>query len=182
MTSGPTRTPIQREKDLQTIAGLYLRGALQSDIASQLKLSQQQISYDIKELKRRWKESALFDFDEAKGKELARVDNLEVTYWDAWTRSLDKATRTVQTSMKSEDESTISARSESTEQFGDPRFLSGVQWCIDRRCKILGLDAPVKSKNETEITLRDYTIDIGKDEGTIDTPSLRDDGAEGILE
>lgn len=28
---------------------------------------------------------------------------------------------------------------------GDTKFLAGVQWCIDRRCKLLGLDAPSKS-------------------------------------
>ncbi|MHC4984512.1 MAG: hypothetical protein ACYTF6_15275, partial [Planctomycetota bacterium] len=31
-------------------------------------------------------------------------------------------------------------------QAGDPRFLAGVQWCIERRCKILGLDAPTKAQ------------------------------------
>jgi hypothetical protein len=30
---------------------------------------------------------------------------------------------------------------------GDPRFLAGVQWCIDRRAKMLGLDAPSRSLN-----------------------------------
>jgi hypothetical protein len=29
-------------------------------------------------------------------------------------------------------------------QIGDPRFLAGVQWCINKRCEILGLDAPAK--------------------------------------
>lgn len=28
---------------------------------------------------------------------------------------------------------------------GDTKFLAGVQWCIERRCKLLGLDAPSKS-------------------------------------
>ena len=31
-------------------------------------------------------------------------------------------------------------------QAGDPRFLAGVQWCIERRCKIIGIDAPTKSE------------------------------------
>lgn len=33
------------------------------------------------------------------------------------------------------------------ETCGDPRFLAGIQWCIDRRAKLLGLDAPTKSIN-----------------------------------
>ena len=29
-------------------------------------------------------------------------------------------------------------------QSGNPSFLAGVQWCINKRCEILGLDAPKK--------------------------------------
>ena len=29
---------------------------------------------------------------------------------------------------------------------GEPRFLQGVHGCIERRCKILGLDAPRKQE------------------------------------
>ena len=29
---------------------------------------------------------------------------------------------------------------------GNPAYLSSIQWCIDRRCKFLGLDAPIKLK------------------------------------
>lgn len=25
---------------------------------------------------------------------------------------------------------------------GDPRYLAGVQWCIEIRCKLLGIEAP----------------------------------------
>jgi len=35
-------------------------------------------------------------------------------------------------------------------QAGDPRFLTGVQWCIERRCKILGIDAVIAG----EVTFR----------------------------
>ena len=30
---------------------------------------------------------------------------------------------------------------EAAQEPGDPRFLQNVQWCIQKRCKILGLDA-----------------------------------------
>jgi hypothetical protein len=30
---------------------------------------------------------------------------------------------------------------------GNPAFLAGVMSCIERRCKLLGLDAPVKQQN-----------------------------------
>jgi len=45
---------------------------------------------------------------------------------------------------------------------GDPRFLTGVQWCVEQRCKMLGLLAAVKNEHmgegggpvQTEIVIR----------------------------
>ena len=62
---------------------------------------------------------------------------------------------------------------------GEPWAL---QFVLKTKGKNRGYVERTESDNKTEITLRDYTIDIGKDEGTIDTPALRDDGAEDILE
>jgi hypothetical protein len=31
------------------------------------------------------------------------------------------------------------------ERDGNPEFLKGVQWCINKRCEILGFDAPKKN-------------------------------------
>ena len=39
---------------------------------------------------------------------------------------------------------------------GDPRFLAGVQWCIDKRCKIMGLDAP----QLVEVTWQDELVSL----------------------
>ena len=30
------------------------------------------------------------------------------------------------------------------DRFGDPRYLDKIAWCIDKRCKILGLDEPTR--------------------------------------
>jgi len=120
------RTQGQREKDMEYIASEYLRGKYQYEIARELKLTQQQISYDLKEIQRRWMAS-LDDFDKAKGKELAKLDKLEAELWEAWGRSQNK---------KIKDTDII------VDDSGDPRFLSGILKCIERRCAILGLDAP----------------------------------------
>lgn len=148
--ASPKRTTFQREHDLLTISRRYLAGDIQVDIAHDLGLSQQQISYDIKALQRRWLDSAVSNIDEAKARELAKVDNLELEYWQAWKRSQEDAETVKQkgTPVNTPDgESKIkTADIEKTTkgQAGDPRFLQGVQWCIERRCKILGVDAPDK--------------------------------------
>src|SRR6516164_10438951 len=82
-----SRRPLEREHDLRETAALYLRGLTQHEIAQRLKVSRQQIGYDLKVLQRRWQESALADFNAKKAAELARVDELERTYWEAWARS-----------------------------------------------------------------------------------------------
>jgi hypothetical protein len=53
------------------------------------------------------------------------------------------------------------------ESAGDPRFLAGIQWCIEQRCKILGLLAAVKNELtgkdggpvQTEIVIRYADVD-----------------------
>src|SRR5260370_39233342 len=82
-----SRSPLERERDLRETAALYLRGLTHNEIAQRLHVSRQQVGYDLKVLQRRWQESSLADFNAKKAAELARVDELERTYWEAWERS-----------------------------------------------------------------------------------------------
>lgn len=146
---GPKRTKDQREQDIVLVAEWYLKGKLQQEIADHLgsirdyTLTQQQISGDLRTIRNRWQASALRDFDELKAQELAKVDRLEITYWESWDRSLGpKETRTAAQirGVNSTDQDKVVTQ----QQTGDPRFLVGVQWCINKRCDIFGLDAPTK--------------------------------------
>lgn len=137
------RTPTERENDLQRIAALYLKGKRQSDIAAELGVTQPQVSYDLKEIHKRWRESSLVDINEAKHRELARIDELERTYWEAWARSCEEKTKT--RTKKTLGGNATEASIEKDQMLGNPAFLAGVQWCIERRCKIFGIDAPIKS-------------------------------------
>lgn len=149
----PKRTKVQRENDLLTVSQRYLSGVTQFEIAQELGVSQQQVSYDIKALQRRWQESALVNVDEAKAKELAKIDRLEREYWNAWERSLEDA-EVQTTKQKGVIVETVEGQkrhitpvegSKRVEgQSGNPAFLKGVEWCINKRCEILGLDAPKK--------------------------------------
>ena len=142
------RTPTQRENDLERIAALYLKGKRQADIAAELGVSQPQVSYDLKEIHKRWRESTLVSINEAKHRELSRIDELERTYWDAWARSCEEKTKT---RTEKSAGGTAKASVEKDQMLGNPAFLVGVQWCIEQRCKIFGINAPTK----TEITGKD---------------------------
>lgn len=154
---GPKRNHEQRERDLEITARLYMQGWYQQEIADYLSnregdptadytLSQVTISKDLAEIRRRWLESSLVDMDQIKAEELAKIDRLEREYWQAWEDSRQVLeTRKLQSGDKGSSELLIEA-----EQVGDPKFLQGIQWCIDRRVKIFGLDAPKRSEQRIE--------------------------------
>ena len=92
-----TRTQLERERDLDSLATHYLHGKTHTELASLFGVSRQQITYDLRTLQQRWLASSLVNFDAAKAKELARIDALERTYYEAWERSLgQKETKTAE--------------------------------------------------------------------------------------
>jgi hypothetical protein len=147
--SAPKRSRAERENDLVIVADMYIRGKTQAQMLEHLgdirdySLTQQQISYDIKAIHKRWLDSSLVDYDQVKARELARIDRLEQEYWDAWIRSLqDKEVSVAAKTTGKETTSKTELRREG--QAGNPRFLDGVMKCIEQRLKIFGLYAPTQ--------------------------------------
>jgi hypothetical protein len=162
------RTPEQKEADLSLIAKLLIRENLtQREIADKIasnrnySLSTEQISNDIKELVKRWRDAYLDDTDVLKGRELQRIDQLESAYWDSYDRSLkginqfkeDVTEFTSEDDKLGEEDSTVPSKKKrfvsrkfQNERDGEVKFLNGIQWCINKRCEILGLNAPIKSE------------------------------------
>jgi len=143
----PARRRLAAElaRDRRREADLYLQGRLQADIATELDINQSTVSRDLKALQKQWLASALIDFDEAKARELAKIDRLEREYWEAWQNSCEDAETVKQKGKPGEETGQVTTSTvERTVkgQAGDPRFLVGVQWCIERRCKVLGIDVP----------------------------------------
>lgn len=140
--AAPKRTPFQRERDLDRISSMYLQGYTQQAIADVIGVSQPAIYRDLEEVRKRWREASVVSIAEAKARELERIDVLESTYWDAWRRSTDERTKTRTTA----NEAGRTALVEKESLIGDKRYLEGVQWCIEQRCKILGILAPAKQE------------------------------------
>jgi len=127
---------------------LYLQGWIQADIAKEVGISPATVSRDIKALQAEWLQSALIDIDAAKAQELAKIDRVERECWDAWVRSCQDAETFKQKGAP--DEQPGKVKTAYVErivkgQAGDSHFLDGVLSCIDRRCKILGIDAATKT-------------------------------------
>ena len=111
-----TRNKFQIERDRQTIARLTLQGVTQRDIARRLKLSQPMVAYDLAAIRKEWQGRDDAEFAEARGFAMAKLENLEVAYWEAYDQSTKGGKRP-----------------------GKPRYLAGVRACIEKRCRLLGL-------------------------------------------
>jgi hypothetical protein len=149
------RSTSQLARDRKRIAELYLKGWIQADIADDIGVDQSTVSRDLSVLIDEWREEAVKDITETKAQELAKINVLENTYWQAWKDSQEDAvTKSTEKYMSGTEESTAQKRIKSldktVEQVGDPSFLRGVQWCIEKRCAILGLDAPKRVDQQTD--------------------------------
>lgn len=151
-----TQPTVQKEASLADVGRLYLRGQTQQQIADALAIHQSTVSRHLAEVRSAWLEGAKADFDEKLCRELAKIDALEAEYWAEWEDS-KKSKRTVVREKREQypepdpDDDSEPAEAEcvvtsvrNEQRNGDPRYLQGVQWCIDRRLKLLGADAPLK--------------------------------------
>jgi len=142
--AAPRRTQIQIERDRVEIARLYLQGIIQADIADRLGMTQPMVSYDLKAIRAKWLESTLVDFNERISIELAKIDNLEVEYWEAWHKSLQVKESSTAKIITDNSGERNEASTKQEQMLGNESYLAGVRWCIDRRLKLFGLDAPIK--------------------------------------
>jgi len=146
--TGPKRSPLEIKQNRVKIAELYIKGVYQAEIATELNLDQSTISRDLKAIQAEWVKNTTLDLDHFKGKEIAKIDQVERTAWEGYTRSLEKFKSTITTGKGiTEDKETGKVTAGNKDQVvkveernGDPRFLDVVMKCIERRCKIMGLD------------------------------------------
>ena len=135
------RNRLQIEVQRAEIEARYCQGELQHKIAESLGLSRQQVGYDLAVIHRRWVQKNQDDIDKRKFEDLAKVDHLEATYWEAWESSKKESST------------------------GNPTFLSGVASCISERCKILGHYAPMKlsmtMEEKKRIVIEEIIIGLG---------------------
>ena len=148
--AAPKRSKFQREADLARISELYLRGKPQAEIAEEIGVSQGQVSKDLSIIRTRWRKQTTVNMDEAKNKELARIDVLEREYWEAWERSKGEQVKGRQKQSDTGGKKKIEwATVEKVQLIGNPAFLAGVEKCIDMRCKLLGIYAATKVDSVT---------------------------------
>ena len=153
--AAPKRSASQILKDQAVIAELYLKGWQQATIADfltdlavdrrpKIKYSVAMVKYDLRGIREGWLESSLRDFDAVKAEQLAKLDQLEFDAWEQWRRSCNDYSKHVTEEKGATQFPGTNTRDESGEQYGDPRYMNVILSIIERRCRLLGLDAPQK--------------------------------------
>lgn len=126
------------------IWAMYLQGTFQWKIAEELEVSESTVANDLRALRKLWGEKYK-DLGEQKIEELAKLDDLERESREAWVRSReDKVTEIQEIGPGGQILKTTIQR---VGQVGDPRFLAEASKIIGMRCRVLGLEAPLKTVN-----------------------------------
>lgn len=168
------RTSAERDRDRAVIARLILEGWTFREIAAEFdgRLSRSQVHRDMEAIGKLWRARAVNDVDTLRKEELARIDHVYRVAFEGWIRSLrpreETSTKTVEA-----DRGRTEAAVKRSERDGNPRFLAVVLSCIDRRAKLLGLDAP------TRIDIRELVIEEARGLGLSEAEALA--AAEEIL-
>ena len=160
---GAKRTPAMKLADLAFIERLVLRAKPTREIAELLsaarpyKLSHVQVHKDIKKLEEMWLASAMKDISIEKQKMLRKLDVLESELWEAWDRSKQEEvqrtlTRTTAdgTASPADEGSTAAAKkveaARKVTRDGDASYTRQILEVMERRAKLLGLDAPTRAE------------------------------------
>ena len=149
------RNEYERLADLVEIESLALKGKTQKEISEILSskreytITQQQISFDLADVRKRWQELAMQDIATVKGQELATLDLQRREAWRGWDRSREPGLVTQKEVVKGP-QGTITKLTERTEQrSGEKGFLDVIADNVKARRQIFGIDAP-KQETPTE--------------------------------
>jgi transposase len=111
----------------KAVTALYTAGWSESRIATRFKCTAQDVSDLIS--------SHLTELATLRQQELARLDQLAGEYLAAWEESKKQAVRKTSSRKNGADAASVVQE----DQYGDPRFLQGIERCIAKRCEILGI-------------------------------------------
>lgn len=164
------RSEIEILHDRVRISELYLKGWQQKDIAKELGMTESTVSRDLENLRKDWIASAAMNFDDAKARELAKIDRMEREAWVAWELSKTPDANAPDANMRGKKTVTQTGVEGKATEFqqtretspGDPQYMKVIQWCVEQRLKIMGGYAAEKR----EVT--------GKDGGPINVRSAKE--------
>lgn len=151
--SASLRSRLNREQRKNLVLDYYLKGWSLSKISKELKVARSTISKDIAAIRQEWRCSRSDSFHSQQLHELARIDAIEREAWAQWESSkAEEVTTRAETEVLITQENGRQVRRPGAERVtrvtkirnADPRYMDTIRWCVEMRCKILGLLAPSK--------------------------------------
>ena len=174
------RTSEELERDRVIIARMYVRGKSQHEMLLTINslypdrpISSKTINHELQVIRSSWLQSTLVDFNTAKAKELARLDEMESEAWSAWERSKEKHIRIEYDVADDQVPFSVDKIANVTRKrkhkiieatVGDIRYLDMIERAIKMRCDIFGLFEAKK----LQVDWRVEAIQSGMDEDTIE--------------
>ena len=152
-------TPARARRELwkTQAVDLYLKGYSQRQVKDLMvevtgghSFGMNTINKYINDAVKEWQASKTALVENYKAIELEKINRLEATYWEAWEASRQKVTSKSERRTKGKETGGMSlaeTRKDERESQGDPRYLQGLQWCVEQRCKILGVEVPMVQVN-----------------------------------
>jgi hypothetical protein len=151
----PRITPVQVRKanEKNLVVSFYMKGHTMEEagrlaaeaLGGRIPFTKTTVSHYVNEAIEQWKANKDELVQNHKAVELEKINRLEVTYWAAWERScavIKTHKKVKKKDGQGERLKLVQASSDEEQGLGDPRYLQGIQWCIDKRCLILGVDVP----------------------------------------
>lgn len=152
--AGRKRNKAERLRDLATVSEWYVEGMPQWKMAEHLGLSAQQITYDLKQVRKEWREKYV-DVGNVIMAQIAKYDQIEAYAWESFLASREGVATQVSYTPE-EDEETgrrvpklaaaarradfdLISKEGPQEGAGDIRWLDLVDKCIVRRLQLLDI-------------------------------------------
>ena len=171
-----TRPTEQRASDQAKLAELYLHGFSTGDMAVRLGLTRRTVQSELSAIRKEWRTRTHLDFQSALFQQLDRIDLIEKHAYEGWERSLiPQTTQTKQATSASSGQVTR-ATVRTGSGVGDRGFLAQMAWCVEQRCKILGLEKPVAV--EVRGTFVEIALGIDWSALALQRPSRAEDPGE----
>lgn len=170
-----------KEQRLEIVAPLWRRNynyrEIRAEVMKRLDLpsySLQTVKRDVDALLKEWKENRLEDTDKRISSELARIDLVIKEAWEMWEKSKEdyEKKKAKQKGIPKTDDQGVQVgvvttyqemQNEEYRARGDARYLDIIIRCIERRCRLLGLDREsidvnLAAQGKVEIVYRDAGV------------------------
>jgi hypothetical protein len=121
---------------------LWFQGLTTAEIAVKIGVGERQARKDLAQAREDWGANIKRKLAYELNKRLSQYDMLKAEFFAAWKASQIRSVRTG-----------VTGDAEVMTQAGDPRYLNGYRECLDRECKLLGLDAPERIQVDAPVRL-----------------------------